>query len=86
MGDPDGGEDHDSLKMMMSPPRRGGGMGGAPPRPSSSRGWKGFVKSLYYDEFRWSLVKSVGLFAFGVYLAREFKGVDLMAAQPPAAA
>lgn len=41
-------------------------------------------QSLYYDEFRWSLVKSVSFFAFGVYLAREFRGVDLTAQGAPA--
>jgi hypothetical protein len=30
------------------------------------------------DEFRWSFVKSTGLFIFGVYLARELRGVDLI--------
>ena len=42
---------------------------------SSSSGSGGgavrFVKSLYRDEFRWSLVKSVGLFALGIAIARE---------------
>ena len=44
---------------------------------SSSSGSSGgggvvrFVKSLYRDEFRWSLVKSVGLFALGIAIARE---------------
>ena len=61
---------------MMGPPgisrggasgAKGGGGGGA---------WN-FMKSLYNDEFRWSLVKSTGLFLTGIWLAREFKGVEL---------
>ena len=54
----------------MSPPMRAIGS-------SSSSGISGgggvvrFVKSLYRDEFRWSLVKSVGLFALGIAIARE---------------
>ena len=52
----------------MSPPMRAIGS-------SSSSGSGGgvvrFVKSLYRDEFRWSLVKSVGLFALGIAIARE---------------
>jgi len=35
------------------------------------------VSSLYTDPFKWSMVKSVGLFLFGVYLARDLKGVSL---------
>lgn len=35
------------------------------------------VASLYTDPFKWSIVKSVGLFLFGVYLARDLKGVSL---------
>jgi hypothetical protein len=62
----------------MSPPIRSIGHS-----PSAASGAWTFVKSLYGDEFRWSLVKSVGFFCFGVALAREFKGVDLMAPQQP---
>jgi len=35
------------------------------------------ISSLYSDPFKWSMVKSVGLFLFGVYLARDLKGVSL---------
>jgi len=35
------------------------------------------VSSLYTDPFKWSMVKSVGLFLFGVYLARDLRGVSL---------
>jgi import receptor subunit TOM6 len=37
-----------------------------------------FLKNVYYDSFKWSLVKSVVVFAVGVYIARECKGLDLM--------
>lgn len=60
---------------------------GGPPRrapASGSNSFSGFVKSLYADEFRWSVVKSAGLFLFGVYLAREFKDIDPIG--PPASA
>ena len=31
------------------------------------------ASSLYRDPFKWGCVKSVGLFLFGVYLARDLK-------------
>ena len=65
---------------MNAAPRR---LGGPSASSSGSSSVKSFAKSLYYDEFRWSLVKSCGLFIVGVYLAKEFKGVDLMAQQQP---
>jgi len=37
---------------------------------------------LIQDEFRWSVVKTLSLFAFGVYAARELRGVDLVGAGP----
>ena len=55
-------------------------MFGPPPggfRPRRPKSTWDHVKSLWQDEFRWSLIKSAGLFVFGVYLARELKGVDL---------
>ena len=35
------------------------------------------VSSLYSDPLKWSVCKSVGLFLFGVYLARDLKGISL---------
>ena len=35
------------------------------------------VSSLYTDPTKWSVVKSVGLFLFGVYLARDLRGISL---------
>ncbi len=61
----------------MAPPRRAIGSSSGPSKAASV---KAFVKSLYYDDFRWQLVKSIGLFGFGVYLANEFKGVDILGA------
>ena len=54
--------------VNMSPPMRAIGSSSS---GSSSGGVVRFVKSLYRDEFRWSLVKSVGLFALGIAIARE---------------
>ncbi|XP_030370564.1 uncharacterized protein LOC115621144 [Scaptodrosophila lebanonensis] len=41
------------------------------------------VKSIYHNEFQWSLVKSFGLFFLGVRIAKEFVGVELMPAVAP---
>jgi len=35
------------------------------------------ASGLYRDPLKWSFVKSVGLFLFGVYLARDLKGITL---------
>ena len=40
------------------------------------------ISSLYSDPLKWSVVKSVGLFLFGVYLARDLKGISLDSAPP----
>ena len=64
--------------MMMMPP---GGMGGPPPSKKTKNA--GFFRRIYEDEFQWSLVKSVSVFLLGVMVAREMKGVDLMAGGPP---
>ena len=50
----------------MSPPVRSIGASSS----GSGGGMTKFMKSLYRDEFRWSLVKSVGLFALGIAIAR----------------
>ena len=54
----------------MSPPIRS--IGSSAPG-SGGGGVIKFVKSLYRDEFRWSLVKSIGLFALGIAIARDDK-------------
>lgn len=42
------------------------------------------VSSLYSDPQKWGVVKSVGLFLFGIYLARDLKGISLDSAAPSA--
>ena len=46
---------------------------------SGSGGVTKFMKSLYRDEFRWSLIKSVGLFALGIAIARDNDHDDSLA-------
>lgn len=41
-----------------------------------------FIKSFYYDPFKWSIVKSVGIFGVGVVIANECTGVEIMPAMP----
>jgi hypothetical protein len=55
------------------------GMGPPPsaPKKSGKRGKFAFITDIYNDEFQWSLVKSSGMFLFGIYLARELRGVDI---------
>ena len=62
------------------PPVRMGPRGAGPAASAPAR--RSFLSSLYYDDFRWAVVKSAGFFLVGIYLGKEFKGVDLMA--PPA--
>jgi len=42
--------------------------------------WISTLKNIYYDEFQWSIVKSVGIFVLGVRIAKEFVGVEIMPA------
>ena len=56
------------IEATMSPPMRSIGSSAS---ASGSGGVTKFMKSLYRDEFRWSLVKSVGLFALGIAIARD---------------
>ena len=58
----------------MSPPVRSIGSSS-----SGSGGVTKFMKSLYRDEFRWSLIKSVGLFALGIAIARDDDHDDSLA-------
>ncbi|XP_037891432.1 uncharacterized protein LOC119638624 [Glossina fuscipes] len=39
-----------------------------------------FVKTIYENEFQWSIVKSLGMFFLGVRIAKEFVGVEIMPA------
>ncbi|XP_011208846.1 uncharacterized protein LOC120770942 [Bactrocera tryoni] len=38
------------------------------------------LKSIYQNEFQWSVLKSFGLFLLGVRIAKEFAGVEIMPA------
>ncbi|XP_004537518.1 uncharacterized protein LOC101451178 [Ceratitis capitata] len=38
------------------------------------------LKSIYQNEFQWSLVKSFGFFLLGVRIAKEFAGLEIMPA------
>jgi len=35
------------------------------------------LSGVYNDPFQWSVVKSIGLFLFGVYLARDLRGITV---------
>ncbi|CAL7933855.1 unnamed protein product [Xylocopa violacea] len=37
-----------------------------------------FVNDIYYDPFKWSVVKSIGMFILGIKIAIECKGMNLM--------
>ena len=37
--------------------------------------FKKSVSSLYTDSNKWGIVKSLGVFCFGIYLARDLKGI-----------
>ncbi|XP_049292736.1 uncharacterized protein LOC126563462 [Anopheles maculipalpis] len=43
-----------------------------------SSGFVGFFKNIYYDEYKWALVKSASLFIVGVRFAQECVGLELM--------
>ncbi|XP_037952361.1 uncharacterized protein LOC119682895 [Teleopsis dalmanni] len=36
------------------------------------------LKSIYYNEFQWSVVKSYALFFLGIRIANEFIGMEIM--------
>ncbi|XP_014103672.1 uncharacterized protein [Bactrocera oleae] len=38
------------------------------------------LKSIYHNEFQWSVLKSFGLFLLGVRIAKEFTGLEIMPA------
>ena len=66
--------------VNMSPPMRA--IGSSSSGSGGGGGVVRFVKSLYRDEFRWSLVKSVGLFALGIAIARDNDDVNSLEADP----
>lgn len=50
--------------------------------PRNDGTFSGLLKALYNDPFKWQVVKSWSMFCFGVYLARELSGVDILAPPP----
>lgn len=40
------------------------------------------MKSIYHNEYQWSLVKSFGLFLLGVRIAQECVGMEVMPSIP----
>ncbi|XP_067632834.1 uncharacterized protein [Eurosta solidaginis] len=38
------------------------------------------LKSIYHNEFQWSVLKSFGIFLLGIRMAKEFTGVEIMPA------
>ncbi|XP_009568109.2 mitochondrial import receptor subunit TOM6 homolog [Cuculus canorus] len=60
--------------------------GGAAPR-AAGRGLRGWLRSAYRfatdrNDFRRNLLVNLGLFAAGVWVARNLTDIDLMAPQP----
>ncbi|CAG0923758.1 unnamed protein product [Notodromas monacha] len=55
-------------------------IGRPPPAIQKPEGKLAVITSFYYDPFKWSLVKSVGMFLLGVEIARQFDGAVLMPA------
>ncbi|XP_058833457.1 uncharacterized protein LOC131691234 [Topomyia yanbarensis] len=47
-----------------------------------SNGFTAFFKNIYYDEYKWALVKSASLFILGVRIANECIGLELMPTVP----
>jgi len=35
------------------------------------------ASSVYNDPFKWGVVKSLGVFIFGIYIARDLKGISI---------
>lgn len=44
------------------------------------------ASSLYNDPFKWGVVKSLGVFIFGIYIARDLKGISIDASSAPSSA
>ncbi|KAL7646275.1 UNVERIFIED_CONTAM: hypothetical protein RMT77_003184 [Armadillidium vulgare] len=42
------------------------------------KGIKGTILNIYYDPFKWAIVKSIGLFALGIKTAIDFDGFDVL--------
>jgi len=44
------------------------------------------ASNLYNDPFKWGVVKSLGVFLFGIYIARDLKGISIDTAGAPSSA
>jgi len=44
------------------------------------------ASSLYNDPFKWGVIKSLGVFIFGIYIARDLKGISIDATGAPSTA
>jgi len=55
-----------------------GGPGESAPRKAAYQGRFAVLKDIYDDPFKWGIVKSVAMFAGGIYIARQLKGFDVM--------
>ncbi|XP_058463918.1 uncharacterized protein LOC131438120 isoform X2 [Malaya genurostris] len=45
-----------------------------------SNSFTAFFKNIYYDDYKWALVKSASLFILGIRIAKECIGLELMPA------
>ncbi|KFM56915.1 hypothetical protein X975_13701, partial [Stegodyphus mimosarum] len=52
------------------------------PPAKQKPGFSGFLQSCYKDPFKWDIIKSWSMFAFGVYLSKEICSIDFTS--PPA--
>ncbi|NXX96762.1 TOM6 protein, partial [Centropus bengalensis] len=65
----------------------GAGSGAGPVAGPAGRGLRGWLRSAYRfatdrNDFRRNLLVNLGLFAAGVWVARNLTDIDLMAPQP----
>nr|XP_045593690.1 uncharacterized protein SPEM3-like [Procambarus clarkii] len=65
---------HAMFKLMPAAPE---------PRRQKKGGIKGAILNIYYDPFKWSLVKSFLFFIAGVKTANDFVGFDPMSPNTP---
>uniref|UniRef100_A0A8C9G4V0 Translocase of outer mitochondrial membrane 6 n=1 Tax=Pavo cristatus TaxID=9049 RepID=A0A8C9G4V0_PAVCR len=76
------------MKHGVVPPAAGGSaVSSPPPPPPPPQGLGGWLRAAYRfatdrNDFRRNLLVNVGLFAAGVWVARNLADIDLMAPQP----
>uniref|UniRef100_A0A8D0BAW2 Translocase of outer mitochondrial membrane 6 n=1 Tax=Salvator merianae TaxID=96440 RepID=A0A8D0BAW2_SALMN len=71
----------------MAPGGQSGGGGSSSPSVAKPEGLGGWVRGAYRfatdrNDFRRNLIVNLGLFAVGVWVARNLTDIDLMAPQP----